>query len=216
MTEPSVWIVIPTWNRKKDLASCLQSISAQEYRNYQIVVVDNLSTDDTVAYVQSLPQPIHLITLDDNYGASVAANRGFQYALTYDLDYILRLDSDTVLDPLFLTELVQAAEEVPAAGVLVGKIFYHDTPDMIWSFGARLHRWNLGAKDLARGQADGESFSKRQRVDLAWATGMLIRKKPLVSVGGFDESYVVYYEEADFTTNNFVYSKQHVWSRYRV
>ncbi len=198
MEYPLVWVVIPTWNRLSDLRNCLFSLEQNDYPNKQIVVVDNHSEDGTARYLKTYQSTIHLIELDKNYGAAKASNCGFQYALKNGADYVLRLDSDTALSQDFITKLIKAGQNKPLAGVLVGKILYFDDPERIWSLGAYLKKWNLGASEIARGQLNASTKYPHQEVDLAWSTGMLIRRKLLEQTNGFDEAYFVYFEEADF------------------
>jgi len=196
-SHPKVVIVIPTWNRSADLRECLSSLRQLDYANKQIIVVDNASTDDSVAMVQTEFTEVELLALPENLGATGASNAGFERALAYQADYVLRLDSDTTVDPALVTHLVAFAESTPQAGVLTAKILFYDQPEVIWSLGAQRSRWTLGAINTGMFERDADHQSPKE-VDYAWSTGMLIRADFLRQAGGFDPAFKVYYEEIDF------------------
>jgi GT2 family glycosyltransferase len=193
----SVWIVIPTYNRSTDLVECLQSVQALEGGPYSILVVDNGSTDDTIIQLETHFPSCTIIKLTENKGAAEAANVGFNYALARGAELILRLDSDTVVAPDFLAQLLSESEKEPQTGILTGKIYYYSDPTKIWSLGAFQKRYDLGAIEFARNKKDSSQFAHSQDVDFAWATGMLLTRAVLEATGGFDPSFFVYYEEAD-------------------
>ena len=194
---PHVVIVIPTWNRRDDLRQCLASVQGLAYPNAQVLVVDNASTDGSAAMVRAEFPLAEVLSLAENLGATGASNVGFERALALKADYVLRMDSDTVVDPAMLNHLVRFAEFEPQAGVLTAKIYFYDRPQVVWSTGARRNRWTLGAIDTGLLAADDEATAPR-RVDYAWSTGMLVRAALLRRAGGFDPAFKVYYEEIDF------------------
>jgi GT2 family glycosyltransferase len=196
---PLVWIVIPTWNRCADLLECLASVQALNYVNKKVLVVDNASTDGTAAAVSSAFPDIELMPLKQNMGAATASNRGFDAVLPRGAGFVLRLDSDTILAPDFLSHLVQAAQGDASLGIVVGKIYYHGDPQRIWSLGARQSSWLYATVELGRDQLDAPSFQRPQTIDYAWSTGMLLSRQALELTHGFDPDFFVYYEEMDLS-----------------
>jgi len=193
----SVWIVIPTYNRSRDLVECLNSVIALKGGPYSVLIVDNGSTDDTLHQVDMLFPNCLVKQLHQNTGAAEAANIGFSHALANGADLILRLDSDTIVAPDFLIELIHELEKEPKVGILTGKIFYYSNPSIIWSIGAIQKKFDLGAIEIARDREDSPRFQAPQDVDLAWAAGLLLTNDVLNATGGFDPAFFVYYEEAD-------------------
>jgi len=196
--QPLVWVVIPTWNRKADLLECLSSLAKSSYDAVKVLVVDNASGDGTVGAVNSEFPSVHVLALSRNCGATGASNRGFLYALDREADFVFRLDSDAIVHTDTLSHLVRAAQALPRAGVLVPKIYFADRPNVIWFAGAKANRWHFGATDTRRGQLDSETNAEIQSIDYAWSTGVLIRRDVLLAVDGFDEDFLVYFEEVDF------------------
>lgn len=195
--QSDTWIVIPTYNRSQDLVECLQTVMVLEGGPYPIVIVDNGSTDDSIEQVETRFPTCHLLKLGENKGASQAANIGFDYALARGARRVLRLDSDTIVAPDFLVQLILEQQQDTKIGILTGKIFYYAQPSLIWSLGAHQKWLDLGAIEIARNKKDSSVYSLPKEVDFAWATGMLLTKELLEATGGFDPAFFVYYEEAD-------------------
>jgi len=198
LTNQDLWVVIPTYNRADDLIACLDSLLKADILNKQIVVIDNHSQDDTVAMVKQHHPEIHLITLEENLGASGASNIGFDYVLGQQAKYILRLDSDTLVDQNFWKPLLTQAEENPSVSVLSPKIYYNDPPDEIWFAGAERHPWHFGATNDHRHEKDAPRNSHKREVDYVWGAAMLIKNEVLKKTRGFDPNFFIYYEEVDF------------------
>jgi GT2 family glycosyltransferase len=195
--KPIVWIVIPTWNRREDLLACLLSVQSLTYEPKKILVVDNGSTDGTAQAVAERFPEFDRLALESNQGAVSASNIGFRYALERDAAAVLRLDSDTTVAPDFLGYIMEAKDRWPQAGIFVGKVYYMDDPQRIWSTGAQAKKWDLGAIELRRGQMDDPTLDVEGPVDYAWSAGMLLTRDALQATGGFDPDFFVYYEEVD-------------------
>jgi hypothetical protein len=124
-------------------------------------------------------------------------NAGISAALAAGAGSVLLLNNDTVVDAAMLTQLRQAAADIPQAGVLGPAIYYYDAPQRIWQIGTREHPLlpiprNLGARDLRR------AHEKPFRVDYLTGCAMLVRREVIERVGSFDIEYAMYFEDADF------------------
>jgi len=195
-TNICLWAVIPTWNRKKDLIECLQSLEASNYTNLRIVVVDNASTDGSKEAVKNLFPKVSLIELPENTGAAYASNRGFEMAINKGANLILRLDSDLIIDPDLIPELVEKYLELPEAGILFPKILRYDDPDRIWYTGAKSHPFLLVSRIDNLNVKDDLSHDVTQ-IDYAPSAAILISSQVIEKTGGFDETYFVYSEDFD-------------------
>ena len=220
MHTENFWVVIPTFNRAFDLMGCLESLGKAQVSLAQIIVVDNHSADDTLVKVQEKFPAVQLIALDDNYGATGASNVGFTEALARGAEYILRLDSDTIVAPDFLPPLLDAAKKSEDVGVLSPKIYYFDPKDEIWFAGANAHPWHFGTIKDHRHEKDNPGNSQYREMDYAWGAAMLIKREVLEQTKGFDTSFFVYYEEVDFCTRvkNLGFKiafipKSHIWHK---
>ena len=197
-SEKVVWVVIPTWNRHDDLLACLDSLSQATYQPLEILIVDNASDDGSADSAESLFPHVTVIRLSENLGAPRASNIGFEIALSSGADYVLRLDSDTIISPDFLNPLVKKLEEYPKIGVISPKIFYHDQPELIWYAGVNAHPWHYGSINDQINKKNNEINDQSRVVDYVWGAAMLIRREILEKTQGFDPDFFIYYEEIDF------------------
>jgi GT2 family glycosyltransferase len=109
--ESQVAIIIVSWNTKSYLEKCLSSIFKQSYNNFNVIFVDNGSSDGSVEFVRSAFPGVYVIPLDKNYGFSKANNIGIDEAFKDKPRYIVLLNVDTVIEENFLKELVIARLE---------------------------------------------------------------------------------------------------------
>jgi len=218
----SLQIVIPTYNRARDLIACIQSLLAAGAFEDQIIVVDNYSQDDTISKVKDFFPEVILIQLENNLGAAKASNIGFKYVLDHfpDAAYVLRLDSDTVVAPNFFLQLLNGPEKSESIGILGPKIYFYDSPNQIWYAGADAHPWHFGALNTHIGEMDSPSNSQLKNVDYVWGAAMLIKRDVIQKTGGFDPDFFIYHEEIDFCRRvqtlgyNLVYVPDaHVWHK---
>lgn len=114
---PKVVIIILNWNGWRDTVECLESILRNDYPNYQVIVVDNGSTDGSVRRIKEKFPYITLIETGSNLGYAGGNNVGISYALEQGADYVLILNNDTTIEPTTLTAMVEVAKETGASVV---------------------------------------------------------------------------------------------------
>lgn len=194
---PKIAIILLNYNGKKDTLECLDSLSHLEYDNYEVIVVDNGSLDDSVKMISSLFPKITLIETHENLGFSEGNNVGIRYAIKNNFDYFLLLNNDTIVEPTLLKFFIQAAEKNPKGGIFGAKIFRYYERDTIDHFGGL---WNkdkvdfdvigLGKKDLG--------FDKYQLVDYICGCAFFISKKVIEKIGLLEPSYFLIWEDTDY------------------
>jgi GT2 family glycosyltransferase len=194
---PRVCIVILNWNGLADTAECLQSLLLDTYPNKELVLVDNGSTDNTVAEIQRRFPAVTVIANARNLGFTGGNNVGLQHAIANGADFIYWLNNDTTSDPQAVTKLVAAATADRTVGIFTPVIFYSDCPDKPWFAGAKL--------DLRRGVAIHDNAQVPMRDDppaaLPWVSGCaMFADVPLMkSLEGFDERFFLYWEDVDLS-----------------
>ncbi len=116
MQSPLVTIIVPTYNRRNWIGECLDSIKSQTYTNYETLVIDDCSTDDTVEWLRSDPrfQFVQVHVQPKNGGASIARNDGIRMARG---ELIVFIDSDDALAPDHLQRAVKVFEKRPQTGL---------------------------------------------------------------------------------------------------
>jgi len=200
MNYPKVSIIILNWNGLEDAIECLESLKKITYPSYDVIVVDNGSKgNDAQVLREKFGDYIHLIENDKNYGYTGGNNIGIKYALNnLSPDYFLILNNDVVVDPDFLTQMVEVAESDVSIGVAGCKVYYYDFPNRIQSAGARVNMrtgqsYSIGIKQMDTGQ-----FDRQQEVDYVSGCCLLVKKEVVQKVGLFDEGYFCYWDEIDY------------------
>lgn len=197
MSKPLVSIIIVNWNGGEVFENCLKSLSKIDYPNWELIVVDNGSTDGSEKLPQNYKSPIRnykLIKNKTNLGFALPNNQGYKRSKGR---YILLLNNDTKVSPDFLNVLVEKMEKEKELGVVQPKIFVMDRPKYLDNAGSFLTRtgflqhWGFGRKD-------GKEFNTEREIFSAKGACMLIRRELIEKTGLFDEEFVSYMEESDF------------------
>jgi len=200
MGQKRVSVVILNWNRKEMLLDCLHHIKQLEYPVWEIIVVDNGSTDDSVNAVESVYPDVKLIVNDKNYGAQEGKNIGLRYAVKSLTDFIYMVDNDIIVDSASLSELMKIAESDSKVGIVGTLMYNYSKPDEILSAGGIIDF----TQNVSRGRGDREKdrgqYNKIEEVDYLWGGAMLVKREVLDKVGFFDSGYTGYwFEDTDFS-----------------
>ena len=180
-------------------AECIRSVLAMDMQDYQIIVVDNGSTDGSA---EMLPQEFPQITVlrqEMNLGFAAGCNVGMRYALANGSEYILLLNNDTLVAPDFLREMLSAVKDDPRIGAVCPKIYFADQPELLWYAGADFSLWTgrfkvRGWRELDRGQ-----FGQIREITQATGCAVLTRRRALCDVELFDEQFWAYVEDLDWS-----------------
>jgi len=185
-------IVIPNWNGHKLLKICLPSLTAQTFLDFEIIVVDNGSTDESIQYIEENFPQVNLIKLPLNIGFSPAANKGI---LVSKGTYIILINNDTKVDKDCIRNLVSAANLHPEVGMVAAKMLQFFNPELIDSAGDYIdmvgHADNIGFGEPS------EKFKTSNFVFLVTGGGGLFKREMLEKIGLFDETFFAYYEDVD-------------------
>lgn len=185
------------WNGGDVYRECLSSLSKIRYPNWELVVVDNGSTDGTTSISLDPAYKLKhskLIKNKVNVGFAPANNQGYKISKG---KYILLLNNDTLVDPNFLNVMVEKMEKDKSLGVLQPKIKVMDKPKLLDNAGSFLtkigflHHWGFMKKD-------SKEFDKEREVFTTKGACMLIRHKIIEKLGLFDSDFMSYFEESDF------------------
>jgi hypothetical protein len=197
---PLVFVSVVTWNGKELVEGCLRSVLDFTYPSYQVVVVDNASTDGTVEFLRQEFPTVTVLANDQNLHFTAGANVGIRYALAHGADYVLSMNNDVVLSPNLLDVLVNRAEAMPEIGVFSPKMCYADDPERVWCAGSRFHPLTLTLVDFGPGRTERVPSDEPRSIEYACGTVMFIRATVLQQVGLFDEERLFFdYEDLDFS-----------------
>lgn len=195
--KPTISIIMPTFNGMHHLKKCLPSIYKLPYPSYEIILVENNSTDETVAYVSKKYPKIKLVRAKENYGYAKGNDIGYHEAKG---KYIVFLSNDTRVEPNFLNQIMEIFESDPTVGCIQSKLRLMDEPTILDSVSAYftntgfLYHYGFLKKD-------SKKYSKIIDIFSAKGACMTFRREVLesIAVDGelFDSRYFAYYEESD-------------------
>lgn len=196
-TTGPVGIVLVNYNGLRFMPECLESLARIDYAEARIVLVDNASADGSVAWVRQHFPSVEIIALPTNTGITGGNNAGMSWCLAHDCDSILLLNNDTVVQPDFLTRLMQEAE--PDC-LLVPKIFFHDRPQTVNNHFGGFDYWRGLHRDWFYGKPDGDASREVCLGTMANTCALLIPRPAIERIGNMDERFFIYYDDTDFLT----------------
>ena len=194
----SVLIVVLNWNGIDDTEKCVDSLLLQTYENFQILIVDNGSRDDSVERLQKLiganSKKISLITNPKNLGFAGGVNTGITYALKNNFDAVALFNNDAIANKNWLKNLEKNLSEKTS---IVTGLLLHADGETIDSTGDFYSSWGIGfprGRDLASSEApeSGEVFG-------ASGGSSLYKTSLFKEIGIFDKNFFAYYEDADIS-----------------
>jgi len=198
MTHPKVTIIVLNWNGIKDTVKCLDSLKKIHYSNFEIIVVDNASNGNDVEILkEKYKDEIILIENKENLGFAIGNNNGMKYALEKGTDYVLLLNNDTVVDPLFLDELIKITEKDSEIGIASPKMYYMNPPNVLWSAGGKIN-WYIGHWLIGKDKKDNGQFDEMVYVDFNPGACMLIKRETIEKIGYLPTEYFLQWEDIDY------------------
>ena len=198
-------VVIVNWNTAGPLSRALQSLQPIVGLDWEPIVVDNASEDDSVVRVRRDFPTARVIANPDNRGFGRACNQGFAQATG---EYVLLLNPDAALQPGAITTMVSYLENHPTVG-MVGPTLCHDDGEIQYSacrypsLRTEAYEW-FGLRGMWPHDPEIGRLYYGYRTDRAfhcdWLVGacLLVRREALTAVGGFDERFWLYAEELDW------------------
>jgi len=199
MSDPSaaVGVVVLNWHRPVETSTCLRALAAIADASVTITLVDNGCGDFSAEVVAALAPGTRYLRTDTNLGFAVGANVGMRCALADGAEYVWFVNNDAAPEPQSLAALLAAATAAPHVGVFGPKILQADDPQRIDSVAIDVNLrtgrvYLTGHDELDRGQYDGLST-----VTAVTGCAMLVRRAACERLGGFDESFFAYLEDAD-------------------
>lgn len=199
---PKVAVIVLNYNNPIDTISCLKNIRAINYNNFQIIIVDNHSTDDSVSEIKAelLPEET-LVESSINKGYAAGNNLGIKEVQNQKIDYYCILNNDVEVDPNFLDILVTSMNENPNLGVVGPKICDFDNRNLVQATGSIVDM-NFGrATELNKNSLINDVASEVIVCDYVGGACMLVRSKSIEQAGLIPEDYFLFYEENEWCAN---------------
>jgi GT2 family glycosyltransferase len=189
----NVSIIIPNYNGARYLPPCFDSLNKQTYPNLEVIMVDDGSSDQSVALTQKNYPWVNVVRHDQNQGFVQAMNDGFRRASG---EIIISLNNDTEVDSGWVEALVNAFAAHPEAGIAASKIRLFDRREALHSagdtFGTDGIPINRGVWQVDNGQFDGDTF-----IFGGCGGAIAYRREMLDQIGLYDEALFMYCEDVD-------------------
>lgn len=200
---PFISIIVVNYNGKRHLRECFNSLQNQSYPRdrFEVILVDNASTDGSVEYIRKSFPWIRILQLDKNYGFCKPNNEGVKVARG---EYVVLLNNDTVVAKEWLSELVKGVLADDKVICCASKILYYDTRDMIQAAGGKI---TIIGGGFYRGYGDKDSpkYDKFEYTGFGCGAGVLVKRDFFQDIGGFDEDYFASCEEHDLGWKSWLY-----------
>ena len=196
----SVSIVIPHWNNVDVLSECLESISNTNFENFETIVVDNASTDNSVASVRSNYPNVKLIENDKNYGYAGGCNIGAEAASG---DFLIFLNNDTVQEKDWISNLIKTINSDDKIAAVQPKILNYYNRNVFDYAGGSGGHMDIYCFPFARGRIfsfqenDEGQYNNKEKCFWSSGTCFMVRRELFQKAGGFDESFFAHMEEID-------------------
>ena len=187
-------IIIPAWNGKEYIDDCLNSLLAQDYPDFEVIVVDNGSSDGTPQYVAENFPTVPLIPNERNLGFAGAVNVGLRAARG---DVLILFNQDAVAESGWLTSMVTGLMASRDIGIAGCKIYYADGKTISHA-GVVLTDERMLPVHRGEDEADRGQYDLLADVNAVTGAAMAIRREVLNAIGLFDEDYFLYFEDISF------------------
>ena len=188
-----VSVVLVNWSGLHHLEDCLPSLVAQTYSDFEVILVDNASTDNSVEWVREHYPQVRILCNETNVGFAAANNQAIRASAA---PYVVTVNNDTRADPGWLAALVAIAESDPGVGMCASKMIFADRPNVINSTGINLDAAGI-AWDRRGGELDNHQETEPVEVFGPCAGAALYRRAMLDEIGLFDEDFFAYLEDVD-------------------
>ena len=182
---PLVSIIIVNFNGKHHLEKCLASIININYKNYEVILVDNNSTDTSIEYVKNTYPKITIIKLNDNYGFAEPNNIGAKNAKG---EFLLFLNNDTEVNSNFVGEMVKVLEHDPKIAICQSLLLKPN--GQVDSSGDFIDT-------LGRAYSSKDKVNEVRKILSARGASMMVRKNSFWELGGFDKKFFASFEDVD-------------------
>ncbi len=197
---PPLAVVVINWNGRQVLADCLGSLAQESYPGLRLLMVDNASGDDSVAWTRRHHPEVEILEAPENLRWAGGCNLGLENLRREGFSgWILLLNNDTVVPEGSLRRLVETAAGVPEAWAATPRICFAGDPARIWYDGGVIGHWCGWVRHQGIRMVAGDLPLEPRFVDYGTGCALLLGQHALDEVGLFDEDFHFYGEDADYS-----------------
>lgn len=190
-------IIVPNYNGVRHFPALFDALSRQRYRNFEVILVDDASTDQSLQWLENIrqdfPAAIQIVRNTNNLGFAASCNRGIAAAQG---EWIVLLNNDTQPEVGWLEALMQTVVAHPEIGMVASKMLFAHDPSIVNSAGIAMD-WAGIAWDWRGGEIDDPTELETCEIFGPCGGAALYSRRMLDEIGGFDEDFFMYLEDVD-------------------
>ncbi len=191
--------VICNYNKSAYVTECIQSVTESVFRDFDIIVVDNASTDDSVERIrEKYGEQVRLFVNKENLGGSGGFNTGIRYALEKGYEYVWCLDNDVLVDENAIGELYGFMERHPEAGMCGSKVYHMEAPDYVQQFGIDIVWEEYCCEAKYYNRLEDGSMPEVVYSDAVAACSVLVRTSLIREIGPLPEENFLYWDDTEW------------------
>ena len=199
MGKKKIAAVICNYNKSKYVTDCIQSVLESKFRDFDIIVVDNASTDDSVARIrEKYGSKVQLFVNKENLGGSGGVNTGIQYAVGKGYEYVWCLDNDVLVDENAIGELYAFMEGHPGTGMCGSKVYHMEDPDYVQQFGIDIVWEEYCCEAKYYNRLEDGSMPEVVYSDAVAACSVLVRTSVIREIGALPEENFLYWDDTEW------------------
>ena len=196
MPNKLISIITINYNQSKVTCDLIRSLYRCSFQNFEIIVVDNASPNDTPDDIKKEFPNIHLLKSKENLGFAGGNNLGVRMSKG---EYVLFINNDVEVEKGFLEPLIDVLNAKALVGVVSPKIYFHNTDNVIQYAGCtEINPFTTRGRFIGHKQSDKGQFNTLEKTHYAHGAGMMVKREVIEKVGMMPELYFLYYEEMDW------------------
>lgn len=194
-----VGIVICNYNKCEDILLCIESVMQSNFKNFDIFVVDNASTDDSVKEIKKkYENQLTLLENKTNLGGSGGFNTGIRKVVKFGYEYLMCLDNDVILDKDAVGSLYDFLGKNKEIGILGSKVYHMEAPEYIQQFGLNLDFQRYCAETLYADYYDDGKVPEVVYCDTVATCSVMLRTKVIEKAGIMPEDNFIYWDDMEW------------------
>lgn len=195
---PKVFIVILNFNSFEDTEECLISLEKLDYNNYEIIIIDNSSNDNSYDKLKKRFVKYNIIKSNENLGYANGNNIGIKYALESGAEYICILNNDVIVERNFLDKIITVMKDKMDIGLAGPCICQYDHKNSIQAMGANINLYTGLTQGKYKNYKYSEIPHKNILVDYLGGACFICRREVFEEIGLIPENYFLFFEETEF------------------
>ncbi len=193
MKKPIVSLILATYNSSKFLDELLNSLKKQTFKNYELIIIDDCSQDNTREILKK--RGYKFLKNEKRMGCTKTLNKAITISKG---DFIFRLDHDMVYDPNCIKDMVKTITSNKDVGIAGSRSYYYKDKNKIRSFGINLNLITSKVQIIGKDEIDNHQFDHIKKIDSISGGNMMIKREVFNKIGLYSKDYFLYYSDLDF------------------